>query len=330
MSAMTKTFRLVLRRVIGIVLWLALFAEVLVFNPRTLENRPPLVPRHDGVRDKAEQEMEGVYLVEIGENSRQWELWANEAVGIRGTGDWFLKDVKAQFFGKDQVSYIVEGEDGTVNSETKNMEIRGNIRMTSSNGYIFLSDRLVFHHVEKTIVSPGPVKMKSDPKVQPGKFELSGSRMKSWMDSNLIHVVGNVKSTREIDETRSVYITSDEAFLSATDRSSRFKDNVKIDSGTSHIEGPEAEFRFDKPSGEVSSLVVTGGAKLKDADRFAESDTAIMLLKEDRYVLRGNPRLTRGGDLLVGEEIVFSRNGRQIQVFGVKGKFMAPKSGDKK
>ena len=77
--------------------------------------------------DRIQQAMEGVHVVETKNYEKEWELWADRAIGFRKKGDLALDLVRALFFGSNETTFTVTGKKGFVNTDSKNMEVKGEI-----------------------------------------------------------------------------------------------------------------------------------------------------------------------------------------------------------
>ena len=115
-------------------------------------------------------------------------------------------------------------------------------------------------------------------------------------------------------------IESDRAEFSGQSHKARFLGNVIIDLGTLRVTGPEAEFAFGGESEEVKSVLIKGGVKVSDVDKWATSQQVAVHFDENRYVFKGSPRLVQNRDELRGEEIVFLDGGKIVKVYNAKAK----------
>jgi hypothetical protein len=76
-----------------------------------------------------------------------------------------------------------------------------------------------------------------------------------------------------------------------------------------------------RPDGQtVESVTVEGGVKVTDVDKWATSQKVSVHFDNDKFVFNGMPRVVQSGDELIGDEIVFLKGGREVQVSRARAK----------
>lgn len=308
------------------------FVEILVFAPvdvfdgdsETPIAQPTLVDQSVEGTSKmsgADQMMSGVHILGTKKSGREWELWADTAEGYNDKGLWLLNTVKTDFFAINGAVYNVKGEKGEVDQNSKNLIVTGNVVMRSSNGYTFKTEKLMYNSEDKLITSPVPVKV-IGPRESSSqlRLHLNGDRLKASLDDSFMWVTGNVKTRKALEDGRLARIQCDSARLSGVDNSVQFSEDVEIDVDGMRVTGPAAVFQYSKDGKKLESVLVEGGARLSEKDKWATADEVDFSLMEDRVVFRGNPRLVHGGDELRGEEIIFTKNGKRVQVVKARAK----------
>lgn len=305
------------RVTLGLLL-LSLFGLILIFSPKDLDGQDTPNPAEDAAppANKIAQKMGGVHLVESRSGTRDWELFASAAEGYEGKQVWALTDIKVVFYAENNVTFTVTGNTGNIEIDTKNMDIKGNVQMNSSNGYKFRSDSMTYNAGTRMIVAPTTVKMLGPSKTSAPDMQVDGDRMTTNLADNRMLVEGHVKTQKLVDE-KQMMILSEVAEFSGVDNSARFKGNVEIEVNSMKIVGPEAEFRYGKKSS-LDSVFVNGGVKVSDVDKWATSENVSVDFIGNQFVFRGAPRVVQNQDELVGEEIVFLDGGKRVRVKGAK------------
>ena len=100
----------------------------------------------------ADLQLNRMKYTETREGIKEWEL---EAASVRYFQDeklLFLEKVKATFFGKNQETYVLVGERGTFNTQTKTIEIFDGVKIDSSEGYQ-MQTRSLKYQAEKAELS---------------------------------------------------------------------------------------------------------------------------------------------------------------------------------
>ncbi|MCB0369740.1 MAG: hypothetical protein KDD45_09955, partial [Bdellovibrionales bacterium] len=77
-----------IRRLLFLLLLIFIIIEVIFIFPKKLETSATAADDNSLIqeKEKAEQKMDGVHLVEAQKGNRDWELFAEKARGYQGTG----------------------------------------------------------------------------------------------------------------------------------------------------------------------------------------------------------------------------------------------------
>jgi len=316
------------RNLIFVVLLVLLFVEVLIVFPKRLEKQAaeaeadnaakPVatigpVPDPDGIV-LAEQKMKGIHLVESQQGKRDWELFSESAEGTQGAKSWKLKKVKVLFYTKEKVEFTVTGDEGRIDSKSKDLNIEGHVITRSENGYTFETPSIFYFAEKREIQSPQEVLMRG-PKDSNGEgLILKGRKMVSYVAESRMVIKENVSAEKKTKEGKKFEITSTSAEFSGKNREARFLGNVKMNYNNMKLEGPEASFLYGSAENILSSVAIKGGVKVSDVDKFATADTVNLDLLADKYVFKGHPKVIQNNDELLGEEIVFLDGGKKVKV----------------
>ncbi len=311
-------------------IFIFLMVEIVIISPKEIgvssRSDSPLLSQPE--TQQAQQSMRGVHLSESKSGSRDWELWADQAFTTEGGAIWKLLNVKVQFFGDGGVTYVVTGETGDVNVNTKDVRISGNVVMISSNGYRFRTQQLYYVSQARALKTGDPVAMNGGEGKGEFPLELKGVGMLANLGTNEIKILENVKSKRQLESKDFVFIESNTAEFSSANRIAKYLGDVTIDYQGSRITGPSARFDYDPTIKAVSSLLVEGGARVTDLSKWATAKTIQMLFKENKFILKGSPRVVQDNDELVGDEITFLDGGKEILVNRAKAE-MQPRAIEK-
>lgn len=304
-----------------VVLFAALIVEVVIIAPNDLkeEKKKQAAQQQDDTfkDDKVQQKMDGVHVVEAQNDEKEWELWADKAVGFKADEALAMNQVKAIFFGKNGVKLTVTGSKGNVEPKTKNMRIEGNVVTKSSNGYTFKTESVSYQSDTRKLVSENPVEV-TGPKDQLGRsLFIKGNSMRANVAEGLLDITGQV-SAQKTQNDKKMNIEADKVALNGKTRGVQFSGNVQISVGGVRVSGPDAIFRYEKNSDLLKSIELDGGIKVSDVNKYATSEKLAIFLDEDRYVFRGRPRVVQENDELSGDEITFLEGGKKVQVKNAK------------
>lgn len=312
------------KRVALSVLFAILMVEILIVAPREIgmssRTDSPLLSQSE-TSEPNSQVMRGIHMVESKGERREWELNSDHAFTKESGGRWKLENVRIRFFAEAEVFYDVTGKEGEVNVQTKDVEIRGDVKMISSNGYTFRAPKLNYKADGRQILTKDPVEVKGGQERGEHPSELLGKGAVADLNTNQIKILSEVRSKKQLENGDWVYIESKNAELSATNKFAKYLGEVTIDYKGSRITGPSARFDYDQKAKAVSSLLIEGGGRITDLTKWATAKTIQMLFQQNKFILKGGPRVVQDNDELVGEEIVFLDGGKEIVVNRAKAEF---------
>jgi LPS export ABC transporter protein LptC len=306
-----------------VLLVVVLFFEILVGFPVHLESEPvenKIAQQNLVGATGAEQKMEGVHLVESRSGTRDWELFAEAAEGYQGTGTWELKNVKVLFYNLENVEFTVTGARGSIDTKSKDMNISGNVQTLSSNGYRFQTPKVNYQASVRILKSPEKIKMTGPPDSAGKVISLQGDSMETQVDQSRMTIKDNVSAQKALPNGREFLIKSKGAEFSGQSNQARFFDQVSIEVDTMRMEGPEANFQYDKGTDFLSSILVKGGVKVSDMDKYATSESVKFDPLKNQFVLNGRPRVVQNNDEITGDQIVFIDGGKRVKVENIRAR----------
>jgi len=149
---------------------------------------PEDVPLPKMAVDGADSRLEKIRFVEEKQGRKSWELEAKAMQQYQGQNVMVLEDVKLTFYNKDGRTLTVTGKEGKVYQDTKNMELRGDVVATSSDGYRFETNSMTYNHQEKKIRTPDPVDLDGE------QLRVKGRGMVVDMEARTVKVLHEVRT----------------------------------------------------------------------------------------------------------------------------------------
>jgi LPS export ABC transporter protein LptC len=268
--------------------------------------------------------MEGVHLVETREGAKEWEVWADQAFGFKAENRWILDRVKAEIFGERGTRYTVTGSRGEINTLTKDLKVSGQVLTQSSNGYVFVTDEIVYSSKNRSLESQSQIEMKGPADEEGRRLTLTGKGMSLLMNSENMEILADVRGLRDTHSGDVVKIQSERAQLSNLNLSAIFQGKVLIERLDSKVFGPTAIFKFADRNNRLERIFVRGGVRIEEPPRWATSQTAQLDVGKNQIVLDGEPRVVQGADVLVGEQIIFHHDRDEIEVRSVRAQIQEP------
>jgi len=136
----------------------------------------------------ANMRLERIRFVEEKHGEKTWELEAKLIQQYQEQNMMVLEDVKVTFYTKEGRSFILSGNKGKVYEDSKNMELVGDVLLTSSDGYRLKTHSISYHHLERRVTTSDPVE------VEGKEIQLVGRGMQVDMEARTIKVLSQVKT----------------------------------------------------------------------------------------------------------------------------------------
>jgi len=107
----------------------------------------------------ADVRVEKIHFVEDKEGRKTWELEAKVAQQYQGEDLLVVEQVKVTFYAKDGRTFTISGNQARVRQNSKDMELSGDVLLTSSDGYQLKTQKLTYNHAEKKVTTSDPVEI---------------------------------------------------------------------------------------------------------------------------------------------------------------------------
>ena len=138
--------------------------------------------------ESADMSLEKIRLVEDKHGQKTWELEARAAQQNNDENILLLEDLKVTYYAKGGRSFILSGKKGRVNQGSRDMELIGDVRLTSSDGYTLKTNSLKYNHGERKVTTADPVEIEGD------QMHLVGRGMQVDMEAQTLRVLNRVNT----------------------------------------------------------------------------------------------------------------------------------------
>lgn len=145
--------------------------------------KPPAVST-----EGADMRMEKIRFVEDKHGQKTWELEATSARQYQDQNLMVLEDVKVTFYAKGGRTFFLTGKQGKVYQDSKNMELVGDVMLTSDDGYRLRTHSVSYRHLEKIASTPDPVEIDGE------QIRLTGKGMLVDMEAKTFKILSQVKT----------------------------------------------------------------------------------------------------------------------------------------
>lgn len=307
-------------RVLYFLVFLFIFIQFIIISPSILETKDEeqILDERSQKTSLPEQTMGGVHLVESQKGERDWELFSKTAQGNQTEGNWTLQTVKVLFYSSENMSFTVTGNEGQIESTTKNLKLRGNVKTVSSNGYEFITDSASYMTSKRQILSPDFVKLKG-PKDNMGEgMMLTGNYLIANVNENTMKIYKDIKGSKKLNDGKSFDIKSNSVEMKGNQKEIHFIGQVVINYSEMTIRGPFAKFLYSSGDTEMNRLIVEGGVVVDYQDKKATSEILDLDLATNKFVFKGKPKLIQNEDELTGDQIIFLDGGKRVKVEKLK------------
>ena len=136
----------------------------------------------------AKMYLEKIHFVEDKRGKKTWELEAKSIQQNEDGNRMTLEDVKVTVYGDEGRSFIISGKEGKVFLDSKNLELVGDVTVTSSDGYRLKTHSIAYHHQEKKILSPDPVEIEGE------QISVTGKGLQVDMEARTFRILNQVKT----------------------------------------------------------------------------------------------------------------------------------------
>jgi LPS export ABC transporter protein LptC len=138
--------------------------------------------------DGADQRLEKIRFVEEKHGKKTWELEAKAIYQYQGQNVLLLEDVKVIYYAKDGRSFNLSGDKGKVYQDSKDMELVGNVLLTSTDGYRLKTQTMSYQHLSKQVRTQDPVEFEGE------QIHLTGKGMLVDMEAKTFKVLSQAKT----------------------------------------------------------------------------------------------------------------------------------------
>ncbi len=146
--------RLQILLAIAIVLIASSVLSALIFRKKVIEHPEGLLAYLPNGADMA---LKSVHFTENTPEGKLWELTANTAKYMKKNEYALLDKVHILFFDKKRGTMTLTSEKGKLFTKSKDIEVFGNVVLTSMDGYVLLTDSLHYNSKERKVFTEAPV-----------------------------------------------------------------------------------------------------------------------------------------------------------------------------
>jgi LPS export ABC transporter protein LptC len=167
-----------------IILVISVAAIVLVMESR--KSSP--IPLLNIMSDKVDLQVKNINYTDVGDSGLKWEIKADSAKYIKSENLAMFDRLRVKLLMSDGKTIVMTGDKGTLNTNTKDMEITGNVEVVSDRGDRLTTDILKYSGSERRIYSEVAVTMEN------ARMQVRGMGMSVSLDNNDLALLSRVRA----------------------------------------------------------------------------------------------------------------------------------------
>jgi len=168
---------------IGGIVLISLWANLRERNASEAVEKPP-----KAFNDGADMRLEKVRFVEDKHGQKTWELEAKSVQQYQEQNSMVLQDVKVTFYAKEGRTLFLTGKQGKVYQDSKNVELVGDVVLTSNDGYQLKTQSVSYRHAEKILSTSDDVEIEGE------QLQLRGKGMLVNVETKTFKILSQVKT----------------------------------------------------------------------------------------------------------------------------------------
>jgi LPS export ABC transporter protein LptC len=138
--------------------------------------------------DRIDLQVRNVHFTEVGASGMKLEITADAALYRKQENLALFEKVKVRLITKDGRVFMMNGDRGRLNTQSREVEIEGNVGAVSDDGDRFSTDRLLYRDAGKRIETDRPVLMENS------NVRISGVGMILNLDEKKVTLISRVRA----------------------------------------------------------------------------------------------------------------------------------------
>jgi LPS export ABC transporter protein LptC len=136
----------------------------------------------------ADMRLEKIRFIEDKHGQKTWELEAKSVQQYQDQNIMVLEDVKVTFYAKEGRTFFLTGKQGKVHQDSKDVDLVGDVVLTSNDGYELKTHSIAYRHLEKIVSTSDPVEIQGE------QIRLTGKGMMVNIENKTFKILSEVKT----------------------------------------------------------------------------------------------------------------------------------------
>jgi len=138
--------------------------------------------------DNIDLQVRDVLYTDVADTGLKWEIIADTAKYMKNENLAVFDNLKIKVIMQDGKTFVMTGKSGRMNTETKNIEISGNVTIVSDRGDRLTTDILKYSGSEKRFYTDSPVVMEN------ARMQVRGTGMTLSLNNQGVSLLSKVKA----------------------------------------------------------------------------------------------------------------------------------------
>jgi len=138
--------------------------------------------------DKIDLQIQDINYTDVGDSGLTWEIKAVTGKFMKNENLAIFDKVAVKVITKDGKTFVMTGNTGQINTETKNIEISGDVSVVSDKGDHLTTDILKYLDAEQRVFTDSPVKLENS------RMQVQGTGMTLSIKDQNVTLLSKVKA----------------------------------------------------------------------------------------------------------------------------------------
>jgi len=136
----------------------------------------------------ADMRLEKIRFIEDKHGQKTWELEAKSVQQYQDQNIMVLEDIKVTFYAKEGRTFFLTGKQGKVHQDSKDVDLVGDVVLTSSDGYELKTHSVAYRHLEKIVSTSDRVEIEGE------QIRLTGKGMLVNIENKTFKILSQAKT----------------------------------------------------------------------------------------------------------------------------------------
>jgi LPS export ABC transporter protein LptC/lipopolysaccharide transport protein LptA len=251
-----------------------------------------------------------------------YEIESGQAKFFKDESRTEFTDIRVTFFYQDQYEIVVTGKRGVLNTDTKDITISDDVKITAASDYTMTATTLTYNADRHEIFTDDTISVTGP------KADFSGKGLSFKMDTEELFIDSDVATTiigegtapvlpadgntteeagfTEMSQIDSpVHITSGGFMGSRKGNFFRYTGGAVATYKDASLTASSITVYLDAAAGKIKKIVADGGARLHQADIKGTAGTMTLDYVNKVLTLERNPVIWRGNDMVKADKILY-------------------------